>query len=279
MGAAVGIPRTRRRWSLRFEQAMYREVAYEGSRSVVVARSTPSVGRVLERRAGEDWDEFSELLSLHFHHAGDWERSWRYSVIAGDRAREHVRPCRSGGLLPPSPRGTAQAQPRTRCRRVVAEALSDELDLNGRYERPRTRSPGSSESERCRVVGAPPSQGGSEPRASGQVPPGASLVRTWTEDARAVHSDDHARRKRAISPSAMRVSGSARAASGTPSMVESSGDAGRENSTTPRLLARSAYLLMTSYGMLRRTGGDRVSRHRAPAVRTTRRPGRTRATP
>ena len=33
-------------------------------------------------------EEFSELLSLHYFYAGRWSRSWLFSQMAGDRAKE-----------------------------------------------------------------------------------------------------------------------------------------------------------------------------------------------
>ena len=44
------------------------------------------VGLALEQRLGARADEEAALLSLHFHEAGQFERSWRYAVLAGNRA-------------------------------------------------------------------------------------------------------------------------------------------------------------------------------------------------
>lgn len=72
--------------TLRFRNALMRDVAYEGlpyrRRRVLHDR----VGQAIERAAA-DPDSQCELLSLHFFHAGRHERAWRYSVLAGDRAR------------------------------------------------------------------------------------------------------------------------------------------------------------------------------------------------
>ena len=92
------------------------------------------VGRVLERRAGEDWIEFSELLSLHFHNAADWERSWRYSVIAGDRARSVYAHAEAADFYRRALEVPRRHSPGPDAIASVAELLSDELDLNGRYE-------------------------------------------------------------------------------------------------------------------------------------------------
>jgi tetratricopeptide (TPR) repeat protein len=69
-----------------------REAAYEGlpfrRRRELHARA----GEIVERRAGDDLDEWSDLLSLHFTIAGDDARSWRYSRLAGDRAKRAFAP-------------------------------------------------------------------------------------------------------------------------------------------------------------------------------------------
>ena len=70
-----------------FRYALLREVAYEGlpyrKRRAVHA----AIGQVLEERLSEG-SEGIELLSIHFHLAEDRPRSWRYSVRAGEVARD-----------------------------------------------------------------------------------------------------------------------------------------------------------------------------------------------
>lgn len=75
----------------RFRHSLVRECAYE---SLPYRRR-----RALHRKAGEllecvagEMEEWSDLLSLHFAMAGDDERTWRYSRIAGDRARRAFAP-------------------------------------------------------------------------------------------------------------------------------------------------------------------------------------------
>jgi class 3 adenylate cyclase/tetratricopeptide (TPR) repeat protein len=71
----------------RFRHAVMRDAAYESlpfrRRRELHARA----GAALERLAGRDADQSAELLSLHFFHAAEYEASWRYARIAGDRAR------------------------------------------------------------------------------------------------------------------------------------------------------------------------------------------------
>jgi class 3 adenylate cyclase/tetratricopeptide (TPR) repeat protein len=70
---------------LRFHNALIRDVAYEGlpfsRRKILHDR----VGRAIER-ATTAAESSCELLSLHFFHAGQHEKAWRYSVLAGERA-------------------------------------------------------------------------------------------------------------------------------------------------------------------------------------------------
>jgi len=70
--------------SIQFRHALYRDVAYEGLSYRRRRDLHQRVGEELERQKG---DEQAELLSLHYHRAQRYEKAWRYSLIAGDRAR------------------------------------------------------------------------------------------------------------------------------------------------------------------------------------------------
>ncbi|MCA1833453.1 MAG: tetratricopeptide repeat protein [Actinobacteria bacterium] len=69
--------------TFRFRHMLFRDVAYEalpfGRRREIHDR----IGSALERESGE---EVAEILSLHFHKAQRFDKSWQYSVVAGDRA-------------------------------------------------------------------------------------------------------------------------------------------------------------------------------------------------
>ncbi len=58
-----------------------------GFRTAAAACCTRTSARRWSARA-EDPEQVSELLSLHFFHAGLFDRSWRYSRVAGSRAQE-----------------------------------------------------------------------------------------------------------------------------------------------------------------------------------------------
>ena len=106
---------------LRFRNALMRDVAYEGlpyrRRQVL----HDQVGQRLEA-AAPDPREQSELLSLHFFQAGRFERAWRYSRVAGMRARSKyanteavaffTRAVRGGPARPRRPAARAGRGPR-----------------------------------------------------------------------------------------------------------------------------------------------------------------------
>jgi tetratricopeptide (TPR) repeat protein len=71
----------------RFRHALVRDAAYEGLPYRRRREVHDRVGETVEARAGERAEDEAELLSLHFFHAHDYDKAWRYSRIAGDRAQ------------------------------------------------------------------------------------------------------------------------------------------------------------------------------------------------
>ena len=73
---------------VQFNHALIRDVAYAGlpfkTRQDLHARVGDSIFADCDGRP----EEFSELLSLHYFYAGRWSRSWLFSQMAGDRAKE-----------------------------------------------------------------------------------------------------------------------------------------------------------------------------------------------
>jgi tetratricopeptide (TPR) repeat protein len=69
----------------RFQHDLVRDAAYEGLPYRRRQRLHGRVGEAIEASA-VDPDEQSELLSLHFFHAGRMDQAWRYSRTAGERA-------------------------------------------------------------------------------------------------------------------------------------------------------------------------------------------------
>jgi class 3 adenylate cyclase/tetratricopeptide (TPR) repeat protein len=71
---------------LRFRHALMRDVAYEGLPFSRRKLLHGQVGGAIEAAASGPESQ-CELLSLHFFHAGRFDKAWRYSVLAGTRAR------------------------------------------------------------------------------------------------------------------------------------------------------------------------------------------------
>jgi class 3 adenylate cyclase/tetratricopeptide (TPR) repeat protein len=69
-----------------FRHALMRDVAYAGLPYRLRRRMHEHAGRVLEATAS-NLAEIPERLSMHFFHAGDYERAWTYSRMAGRRAQ------------------------------------------------------------------------------------------------------------------------------------------------------------------------------------------------
>jgi class 3 adenylate cyclase/tetratricopeptide (TPR) repeat protein len=73
--------------AFRFRHALFRDAAYEGLSYKRRGELHAKVGGAYERLEHEGRGEFAELLSLHFFHAGDAAKSYRYSLVAGERAQ------------------------------------------------------------------------------------------------------------------------------------------------------------------------------------------------
>lgn len=122
---------------VRFQHALIRDAAYEGLPYRARRELHRRVGEMLEA-GGAPLDDVAEVLSLHFVRARVHDKAWRYSVVAGDRARERFatvaaveyydRALEAGRSLD----GLAPDE-----RRRVAEALGDACERAGMYERAR----------------------------------------------------------------------------------------------------------------------------------------------
>jgi len=72
---------------LRFRNTLVHDAAYEGLPFRRRRELHGSVGMVIESRLGDDPGEAAGVLCVHFFHAGDLGRAWRYSRLAGDHAK------------------------------------------------------------------------------------------------------------------------------------------------------------------------------------------------
>jgi class 3 adenylate cyclase/tetratricopeptide (TPR) repeat protein len=121
--------------TVRFRHALFQEAAYEGlpyrSRRELHARA----GEMIEKVAGTDSDDQAELLSLHFFHAQRHEEAWRYSTVAGDRAKgiyANVEAAEFYQRALEAARHRSGRSPADLAR--VSEALGDVRKLIGLYE-------------------------------------------------------------------------------------------------------------------------------------------------
>ncbi|HEY6836585.1 MAG TPA: AAA family ATPase [Gaiellaceae bacterium] len=119
--------------AFRFRHALFRDAAYEGLSFKRRGELHARVGEAYERLEREGRGEFAELLSLHFFHAGDHEKTYRYSLLAGERAQTKYANIEAAGFyrraleiaprLEETPEGLAG----------VWESLGDVSELAGLY--------------------------------------------------------------------------------------------------------------------------------------------------
>ena len=118
----------------RFRHALMRDAAYEGlpfrRRRELHAR----VGNAIFSSAGDAVHEHAELLSLHFFLAGDFDRAWRYSTLAAERAEAAFANIEASRFL----RRSIEAGRRLRVPSdellAVNERLGDVLERAGLYQ-------------------------------------------------------------------------------------------------------------------------------------------------
>lgn len=75
---------------VRFKQMIVRDVAYSGLPFKRRTEIHEAIAEALERRARRRPERFAEAMSLHFDRAENWEKSWAYSSMAGDRAAKKM---------------------------------------------------------------------------------------------------------------------------------------------------------------------------------------------
>ncbi|WP_336921942.1 adenylate/guanylate cyclase domain-containing protein [Aquipuribacter sp. SD81] len=110
---------------VRFRHALMREVAYEGLPYRLRRLLHLHVGEALEA-AAEDPEQVSVLLSLHYFHAGRFDRAWQFSRAAGELAREQYANGEAIELL-----GRAVEAARRSAGEVVPEEVAGVLEALG----------------------------------------------------------------------------------------------------------------------------------------------------
>ena len=119
---------------LHFRHDLFRTVAYEGLSFRRRREIHGRVGNVLEQRAGEDTSELAPLLSLHFLHAEDYERAWRYSAAVGELAKRRSANVDAAELFQRALVAAEHLELPAAEVVHVAEALGDVCELAARYE-------------------------------------------------------------------------------------------------------------------------------------------------
>jgi class 3 adenylate cyclase/tetratricopeptide (TPR) repeat protein len=123
------------RSALRFRHILLRDVAYEGLSFRARRALHERAAEILEAGTDEP-EEIAELLSIHFHRAGQYQGSWHYSRLAGERARRAGAPTEAAGFFEHALEAARRLDhvPAT-AKADVAEALGDTWELGGRYDR------------------------------------------------------------------------------------------------------------------------------------------------
>jgi class 3 adenylate cyclase/tetratricopeptide (TPR) repeat protein len=120
--------------TLRFTHDLFRTVAYEGLSFRRRREIHGRVANVLEQRAGAGAVELAPLLSLHFLHAEDYEKAWRYSVAVGELAQRRSANVVAAELFERALTAADHLELPPREVARVAEALGDVCELAARYE-------------------------------------------------------------------------------------------------------------------------------------------------
>jgi class 3 adenylate cyclase/tetratricopeptide (TPR) repeat protein len=118
---------------LRFRHDLVRAAAYDGLSYARRRDIHERVGNAIERRSA-DPAAVADVLSLHFLEAGDWERAWRYAVLAGDDARSKYANVDAATFYERALTAAEQLKPAGEELARVCEALGDVRELAARYD-------------------------------------------------------------------------------------------------------------------------------------------------
>lgn len=114
---------------LEFRHAMVRDVAYAGLPFRLRRRMHERVAVTLEASAGTAAG--ADLLSLHFHEAGLFDRAWSYSLRAGEEARAKYAFAQAAAFFARALEAAAQLPEPPAERSAAAVALGECLDMSG----------------------------------------------------------------------------------------------------------------------------------------------------
>ena len=118
---------------LRFRHDLVRAAAYDGLSFARRREIHGRVGEAIERRPG-DRSDAAGVLSLHFLEAADWQKAWRYAVLAGDDARSKYANVDAATFYERALAAAEDLKPADEELARVCEALGDVRELAARYD-------------------------------------------------------------------------------------------------------------------------------------------------
>ena len=116
-----------------FRHALLREVAYGGLPFRRRRELHGRAGELVQRAAGDAVEEWSDLLSLHYSAAQRDAEAWRFSRMAGDRARRSSAPVEAETFYARAVDAARGAGVAASELAQVYEAMGDVAELSGRY--------------------------------------------------------------------------------------------------------------------------------------------------
>jgi class 3 adenylate cyclase/tetratricopeptide (TPR) repeat protein len=122
------------RWS--FTHGLMRDAAYEGLSFKRRQELHSRAGGAIEKKAKDPADS-AEVLSLHWLHAKNYERAWRYSRIAGDRAKLLWANADASTFYARAFDASRHLDVAKSEVRALTEALGDACELTGSYDQAR----------------------------------------------------------------------------------------------------------------------------------------------
>jgi len=119
--------------TFRFRHALFRDAAYEGLSYRRRGELHAKVGEAYERLEQQHAGEYAELLSLHFFHAGDHAKTYRYSLAAGERAQAKFANVEAAGFFRRALDVAGELELPQHELALVWESLGDVSELGGLY--------------------------------------------------------------------------------------------------------------------------------------------------
>jgi tetratricopeptide (TPR) repeat protein len=118
---------------IRFRHDLVRAASYDGLSFARRREIHARVGEALEQRAGDPASR-SGVLSLHFLEATEWDKAWRYAVLAGDSARSKYANVDAGTFYERALSAAEELDPPEEDQARVWEALGDVRELFAKFD-------------------------------------------------------------------------------------------------------------------------------------------------